>query len=117
MSISHKCSLSLSFAEQSGMCISNPSYVYYGAGILTTLRAERGIVVRFPWGTRHRFQGIPSTPMQLAAGSFTLRVKRPTPEAHHSPLSSDEISNEWSYTSAGSYNFMAWRGRPLPLWI
>jgi len=46
--VSHKWSLPFSFAEQSGMCISDPSYVYYGAGILTRLLVERGILFRFP---------------------------------------------------------------------
>jgi len=36
-------------------------------------------------------------------------VKRPRHKADHSPPSSDEVKNEWSYTSTLSqYAFMAW---------
>ena len=110
MPVSHKCTLPFSFTEQSGICVSSPSYVYYGAGILTGygLNEESWFESSEEQDTGFRaFQ----PPMQLAAGSFTLKVKRPTPEAHHSPQPSDEFSTEWSYISAAPYNFMAWRGK------
>jgi hypothetical protein len=37
-----------------------------------------------------------------------LRVKRPGREADHSPPSSTEVKNAWSYTSSPQYVFMAW---------
>jgi len=33
------------------------------------------------------------------SGSFTRGIKRPGLEADHSPPTSDEIKNEWSYAS------------------
>jgi hypothetical protein len=38
-------------------------------------------------------------PIQWAPGSLSLEVKRPLREAHHSPPSSAEVKNAWSYTS------------------
>jgi hypothetical protein len=47
-----------------------------------------------------------------------LGVKRPGREADHSPPSSAEVKNAWSYTSILQYAFMAWclgTGTTLPL--
>jgi hypothetical protein len=41
-------------------------------------------------------------------GFFLLGVKRPRREADHSPPSSTEVKNAWSYTSNPPYVFMAW---------
>jgi hypothetical protein len=38
-------------------------------------------------------------PIQWAPGVLSLGVKRPGREANHSPPSSAEIKNAWSYTS------------------
>jgi hypothetical protein len=38
-------------------------------------------------------------PIQCVPGVLSLRVKRPVREADHSPPSSVEVKNEWSYTS------------------
>jgi hypothetical protein len=46
----------------------------------------------YPMGTRDSFPG----------------VKRPGREADHSPPSSAEVKNAWSYTSIPQYVFMAW---------
>jgi hypothetical protein len=40
--------------------------------------------------------------------SFTPGVKRPGRKADHSPPSSAEVKNTWSYTSTNTYVFMAW---------
>jgi hypothetical protein len=37
-----------------------------------------------------------------------MGVKRPEREADHSPPSSTEIKNVWSYTFTPEYAFMAW---------
>jgi len=66
--------------------------------------------VSIPISNKTEISGSSGPPMQMAAGSFTLRVKRPTPKAHHSPPPSDEISTECTYTSAAPYNFTSWRG-------
>jgi hypothetical protein len=39
-------------------------------------------------------------PIQLVPGALSLGVKQPGREADHSPQSSDEVKNVWSYTSA-----------------
>jgi hypothetical protein len=46
-------------------------------------------------------------PTQWVPGAFSLGVKRPGREADHSPPSSAEVKNAWSYTSAPQYAFMA----------
>jgi hypothetical protein len=47
-------------------------------------------------------------PIQWVPGVLSLRVKRPGREADHSPPSSAEVKNAWSYTSTPQYAFMAW---------
>jgi len=39
-------------------------------------------------------------PIHWIAGALFLGVKRPGREADHSPPSSDEVNNAWSYSSA-----------------
>jgi hypothetical protein len=48
--------------------------------------------VSYPTGTRYPFPG----------------VKRPAREADHSPPSSAEVKNAWSYNSTPQYVFIAW---------
>jgi hypothetical protein len=50
------------------------------------------VLASYPMGTRGSFRG----------------VKRPGREADHSPPSSAEVRNAWSYTSSPQYVFMAW---------
>jgi hypothetical protein len=60
-----------------------------------TLRVQNGSEVHpasYPMGTR----------------SFSLGVKWPEREADHSPPSSVEVMNAWSYTS--THNTSSWRG-------
>jgi hypothetical protein len=38
-------------------------------------------------------------PIQLVPGALSLGIKRPLREADHSPPSSAEVKNAWSYTS------------------
>jgi hypothetical protein len=45
--------------------------------------------------------------VQWILGSF-LRAKRVVHEADHSPLSSVEVTNAWSYTSIPQYVLMVW---------
>jgi hypothetical protein len=47
-------------------------------------------------------------PIQWVPGALSLVVKRPGRETDHSPPSSDDIKNAWSYTSTPQYAFMAW---------
>jgi hypothetical protein len=47
-------------------------------------------------------------PIQWVPGALSLGVKRPVREADHSPPSSAEVKNAWSYTSTPQYVFMAW---------
>jgi hypothetical protein len=47
-------------------------------------------------------------PIQWVAGALSLGVKWPGREADHSPPSSAEVKNAWSYTSTPPYTFMAW---------
>jgi hypothetical protein len=47
-------------------------------------------------------------PIQWLPGALSLGVKRPGRETDHSPPSSAEIKNAWSYTSTLQYAFMTW---------
>jgi len=47
-------------------------------------------------------------PIQWVPGSLSLEVKWPGHEADHSPPSSAEIKNVWSYTSIPPYILMTW---------
>jgi hypothetical protein len=47
-------------------------------------------------------------PIQWVLGALFLVVKRPGREADHSPPSSAEVRNAWSYTSTPQYVFKAW---------
>jgi len=47
-------------------------------------------------------------PPRLSTGGFYLGTTRPEREADHSPPSSAEVRNAWSYTSTSQYVFMAW---------
>jgi hypothetical protein len=47
-------------------------------------------------------------PIQWVAGILSLGLKRPHRETHHSPPSSAEVKNAWSYTSTPPYTFMVW---------
>jgi hypothetical protein len=46
-------------------------------------------------------------PIQWVAGGLSLGVKRPEREADHSPPSSAEVKNAWSYYFHSSNTFMA----------
>jgi hypothetical protein len=47
-------------------------------------------------------------PIQWVQGAFSLGIQRSGCEADRLPATSDEVKNEWSYTSAPQYVFMAW---------
>jgi hypothetical protein len=46
-------------------------------------------------------------PIQSVLGALSLGVKRPGHVADHTPLSSAEFKNAWSYTSTPQYSLMA----------
>jgi hypothetical protein len=47
-------------------------------------------------------------PVQRVPGALSLGVNLPRRETDHSPPSSAEANNAWSYTSTPQYPFMAW---------
>jgi hypothetical protein len=47
-------------------------------------------------------------PIQWVPGTLSVGVKRPGHESDHSPPSSAEVKNAWSYTSPTQYVFMVW---------
>jgi hypothetical protein len=59
-----------------------------------------------------RHWGPPSCLFNGYSGSFP-GVKQPEGEGDHSPPTSAEVQNEWSYTSAHPYAFMARTGTNL----
>jgi hypothetical protein len=50
--------------------------------------------------------GLAQPPIQWVTEALSLGVKRPGREADHSPPSSAEVKNTWSYTSLLQYVFM-----------
>jgi hypothetical protein len=52
--------------------------------------------------------GAHAAPYPMGTRVLFLKVKRPGREADHSPPSSGEIKNAWSYTSTPQYVFTAW---------
>jgi hypothetical protein len=46
--------------------------------------------------------------IQYVPGALSVGIKRPGREADHSPPSSADVKNAWSYTSTPQYAFMAW---------
>jgi hypothetical protein len=50
----------------------------------------------------------------METGVFPPRVKREGRFVDYSPLSSAEVRNDWSYTSAPAYSFMVWTGAIVP---
>jgi hypothetical protein len=94
-------------------------YFIIGAGLaqwyIAGLRAGRS-GVRIPieagnYSLHHRVQtgsGAHPPPIQWVPGVISLGVKRPGRKADHSPPSSAEVKNAWSYTSTPAYAFMAW---------
>jgi hypothetical protein len=76
---------------------------------------DRGSRVRFPAGagsfSLHRVQnGSEAHPgsYPMVPGTLYMEVKRPGREDDHSPPSSAEVKNTWSYTSTPQYIFMVW---------
>jgi hypothetical protein len=77
---------------------------------------DRGSRVRFSAGAgnfslHHRVQNVSGAtqhPLQWVQGALSLGIKRPERKADHSPPSSAEVKNAWSYTSTPQYVFMAW---------
>jgi hypothetical protein len=47
-------------------------------------------------------------PIQWVSETLSLGIKQPGQEANHSPPSSAEVKNAWSYTSTPQYVFIAW---------
>jgi hypothetical protein len=47
-------------------------------------------------------------PIQWVPRALSLGIKRPGREADHSPPSSAEVKDGWSYTAIPQYVFMAW---------
>jgi hypothetical protein len=68
---------------------------------------DRGSRVRFPAGlgiflfitVSRTALGPTQPPIQCVSGALSLGVKRPGREADHSPPSSADVKNAWSYTS------------------
>jgi hypothetical protein len=54
-------------------------------------------------------------PLQCVMGALSLRMRQLGCEADHSPPSSAEVKNDWSYTYTLPYVLMVCTGTTLPL--
>jgi hypothetical protein len=110
MSLGQLCSISL-------IELKNVYYVRGRVSIVTRLQFGRA-GVQFLAGALEGiyFLGTASRPTlgptqfhnQWVPGNLSLGVKRPMRKADHSPPSSSEVKNVWSYTSIPPYVLMAW---------
>jgi hypothetical protein len=62
----------------------------------------------FPTAVFRSDLGPTRPPIQWVPGALSPRIKRPRCKGDHSPPSSAEVKNAWSYTSITPYVFMAW---------
>jgi hypothetical protein len=70
--------------------------------------SRRGLGIFLFFTASRTALGPTQPPIQWVPGALSLGVKRPGREADHSPPSSAEVKNAWSYTSTPPYAFMAW---------
>jgi hypothetical protein len=68
-------------------------------------RHRRGIL--FPTASRPTLEPT-QLPIQRESGAPNPEIKRPGREADHSPPSSAEVKNAWSYTSTPQHVFIVW---------
>jgi hypothetical protein len=81
---------------------------YYNIGVLG-FDSRRGLgIFIFTTAMSRTALGPTQPPIQWVPGALPLGVKRPGREVDHSPPSSAEVKNEWSYTSITPYASMAW---------
>jgi hypothetical protein len=87
-----------------------------------TLRFRAGITQSLYWTTGVLFpagqdankanvqidSGLHTAPCLVDTELILSGIKRPGPEADHSPFSRAEVENAWSYTSASLYVCIAW---------
>jgi hypothetical protein len=76
----------------------NISYTLFTIGILG-FDSWRGLGNFLVTTVSRTALGATQPPIQWVPRALSLGVKRPGREADHSPLSSTEIKNSWSYTS------------------
>jgi hypothetical protein len=72
--------------------------------------SQQGLGIFFFTTVSRTALGPTQPPIQWVLEVLSLGVKRPEREADHSPPSSAEVNNAWSYTSTPPYVFMAWHG-------
>jgi hypothetical protein len=70
--------------------------------------SRRGLGICFFITASRTALGPIQPPIQWVPGAFYLGVKRPGRESDHSPPSSAEVKNAWSYISTPQYAFVAW---------
>jgi hypothetical protein len=79
---------------------------------MTVVRFQAGAVKRLFFLRHGVHTGSGAHPFSYPKGSrgraLSPGIKRPRREADHSPPSSAEFKNAWSYTSTHLYVFMAW---------
>jgi hypothetical protein len=71
-------------------------------------RSRQGLVIFLFITVSRPAVGSIQPPIQWVPVSLSLGVKRSGREADHSPPSSAEVKNAWSYTFTPKYNFMTW---------
>jgi hypothetical protein len=72
------------------------------------MSSQQGLGIFHYTTTSRQALGLTQSPIQWVPGLFPWGVKWLRREADHSPLSSVEVKNMWSYISTLLYTFMAW---------
>jgi hypothetical protein len=88
-------------------CITDGSFLNEEIGVLG-FDSRRGLGISLLTTASRTALGPTQPPIKWVPGVLSLGVQWQRREADHSPESSDEIMNAWSYTSAPQYVFMAW---------
>jgi hypothetical protein len=106
--VQHKVSILLVI---NNFCIKYSETIALGYGLDDRCSRFRFLAGAGNFSLHHRVQNgseaHPASYPMVTRGSFP-GVKRPGREADHSPPSSAEVKNAWSYTSTPQFVFIAW---------
>jgi len=78
----------------------------YSSVYSSDFESQQGLGIFLYTTAPRKALGPTQPPIWWVPGALSLGIKRPGCEAYHSPPSSAEIKNAWSYTFTPQYSFM-----------